>query len=76
MDRSNATIFSTRFTAIVIALGLLIGAAALWGANKQILGLFHDDGIYAVVGKALAQGEGWSDALTERIQPGHKKTNA
>ena len=59
MDRSNATIFSTRFTAIVIALGLLIGAAALWGANKQILGLFHDDGIYAVVGKALAQGEGY-----------------
>jgi hypothetical protein len=59
MDRSTATIFSTRFTAIVIALGLLFGAAALWGANKQILGLFHDDGIYAVVGKSLAQGEGY-----------------
>ena len=59
MDRSTATIFSTRFTVIVIALGLLIGAAALWGANKEILGLFHDDAIYAVVGKALAQGEGY-----------------
>jgi 6-oxo-cyclohex-1-ene-carbonyl-CoA hydrolase len=26
--------------------------------------------------QALAQGEGWSDALTERIQPGRKKTVA
>jgi len=26
--------------------------------------------------QALAQGEGWSDALTERILPGNKKANA
>jgi 6-oxo-cyclohex-1-ene-carbonyl-CoA hydrolase len=26
--------------------------------------------------QALARGEGWSDELTERIQPGRKKTNA
>jgi 4-amino-4-deoxy-L-arabinose transferase-like glycosyltransferase len=31
----------------------------LWGANRQILGLFHDDGIYAVVGKSLAEGSGY-----------------
>jgi 4-amino-4-deoxy-L-arabinose transferase-like glycosyltransferase len=61
MDRSTATLknISTRFTLIVVALGLLVGAAALSGANKQILGLFHDDGIYAVVGKSVAQGEGY-----------------
>lgn len=61
MDRSTATAKngSARFTVIVVALGLLFGAAALSGANKKILGLFHDDGIYAVVGKAVAQGEGY-----------------
>jgi hypothetical protein len=49
---------SHRFIASVVALGLLLGTAAFWGANKAVLGLFHDDGIYAVVGKALAQGDG------------------
>jgi hypothetical protein len=57
----SATIenLSHRFIVTVIALGLLLGAAAFWGANKSILGLFHDDGIYVVVGKSLAQGDGY-----------------
>lgn len=61
MDRSTATVndFSKRFAAVVVALGLLLGAVAFWGANKAILGVFHDDGIYAVVGKAVAQGDGY-----------------
>ncbi len=61
MDRSTARAnnISIPFSLIVVALGLLLGAAAFWGANKQILGLFHDDGIYAVVGKAVAQGDGY-----------------
>ena len=50
---------SKPLTATVIALGLLLGAVAFWGVNGTILGLFHDDGIYAVVGKAIAQGEGY-----------------
>jgi len=50
---------SWRYWTIVAAFGLLLGGAALWGANKQILGLFHDDGIYAVVGKSLAEGSGY-----------------
>jgi len=47
------------FTAPVIIVALLLGGAAFWGANKQILGLFHDDAIYAVAGKALASGDGY-----------------
>jgi len=31
---------------------------------------------FVALRQALAQGEGWSDALTERIQPGRKKANA
>jgi 4-amino-4-deoxy-L-arabinose transferase-like glycosyltransferase len=44
---------------IVAAFGLFLGGAALWGANRQVLGSFHDDGIYAVVGKSLAEGNGY-----------------
>jgi hypothetical protein len=28
---------------------------------------------YIALRQAIARGEEWSDALTERIQPGHKK---
>ena len=62
MDPSTATPnqnYSARFVTILAVSGLLLGAAAFWGANKEILGLFHDDGIYTVVGKALAQGDGY-----------------
>lgn len=47
------------FTAPVVIVALLLGAVAFWGADKQTLGLFHDDGIYAVVAKALAEGDGY-----------------
>jgi hypothetical protein len=39
--------------------GLLIGVAASAAINPHILGLFHDDGVYAVVAKALADGDGY-----------------
>lgn len=50
---------SWRFAVLTAAGGLLIALAAIWGANKQILGLFHDDGIYAVVAQSISQGEGY-----------------
>jgi hypothetical protein len=50
---------SRRFAAIVILTGLLLGAAAFWGTNKQIIGLFHDDGIYTVVAHSLYRGDGY-----------------
>jgi 4-amino-4-deoxy-L-arabinose transferase-like glycosyltransferase len=48
---------TARIFAIVVA--LLLGGAAFWGANKQALGLFHDDAIYTVVAKSIAQGDGY-----------------
>jgi hypothetical protein len=62
MGRSTLTAdnnSSRRFTSFAGGVALLLGAAAFWGANKEILGLFHDDGVYAVVAKAIAQGEGY-----------------
>ncbi|HEX6769869.1 MAG TPA: hypothetical protein VF208_11000 [Candidatus Binatia bacterium] len=38
---------------------MLIALAAFAAINPRILGLFHDDGIYAVVAKAVADGEGY-----------------
>jgi len=50
---------SRAFAICAVILGVLLGGAAIWGANKQALGLFHDDGIYTVVAKALYQGDGY-----------------
>jgi len=57
--QTSAANDSKRFFLTVAALGLLLGAIAFSGTNKAVLGLFHDDGIYAVVGKAVAQGDGY-----------------
>ncbi len=43
----------------VILVGLLIAGAAFASINPKILGLFHDDGVYAVTAKALAEGDGY-----------------
>ncbi len=44
---------------LVLFLGLSIGFAGLYGINGQALGLFHDDGIYAVVAKSISDGNGY-----------------
>src|SRR5215510_10920899 len=49
----------TRFFPWVIFFGLLVGGASYWSSNKEALGLFHDDGIYAVVAKSLSDGAGY-----------------
>ena len=56
IDKAKA---SWRFAVLTAAMGLLVAVAAIWGANRQILGLFHDDGIYTVVAKAIYQGDGY-----------------
>ena len=57
MERSESIL--TFISAPVVIVALLLGGAAFWGVNKQILGLFHDDAVYAVAGKALAGGDGY-----------------
>ena len=48
-----------RFFPLATLLGLLVGIAGVWSSNKEVLGLFHDDGIYAVVAKSLSDGVGY-----------------
>jgi len=50
---------SGRFWGLAAFIGLLLGATAFWGVQRQALGLFHDDGIYTVVAKSLSQGDGY-----------------
>src|SRR4029077_16051184 len=64
--RANSSPFPQRHSVIkfgcfpwVIVLGLLVGIAGVWSSNKEVLGLFHDDGIYAVVAKSLSNGAGY-----------------
>ena len=64
--RGNTSPFPQRHSVIksgcfpwVIVLGLLVGIAGVWSSNKEVLGLFHDDGIYAVVAKSLSNGAGY-----------------
>jgi hypothetical protein len=45
------------FLAAVLA--LLIGSASLFSINKNVIGLFHDDGIYAVLAKSISEGAGY-----------------
>jgi hypothetical protein len=57
--REKQSGLKSRCFALVIFLGLLNGIAGVWSSNKEILGLFHDDGIYAVVAKSLSDGSGY-----------------
>jgi hypothetical protein len=44
---------------LAVILALLIGAAGLFGIDKNVIGLFHDDGIYAVLAKSISEGAGY-----------------
>jgi hypothetical protein len=48
-----------QFATWVILLSLLIGLAGVWSSNKNVLGLFHDDGIYTIVAKSISSGAGY-----------------
>jgi hypothetical protein len=40
-------------------LALMVFALALWAQTDALVGVFYDDGIYVVLAKALAQGQGY-----------------
>ncbi len=57
--RERQSRLKSRCFALAIFLGLLIGIVSFWSTNKEVLGLFHDDGIYAVVAKSISDGTGY-----------------
>jgi hypothetical protein len=57
--RKKQSSLNSRYLALAVFLGLLVGIASFWSTNREVLGLFHDDGIYAVVAKSLSGGSGY-----------------
>ena len=51
-------------------LGLAVFVLALWAQPQGVVGSFYDDGIYVVLGKALAQGQGFRNIHLPGAPPG------
>lgn len=45
--------------AVVACLAIAVGSLGVALSNGEVAGFYHDDGIYALTGKALAQGDGY-----------------
>lgn len=72
MERSGALAekpIALPHIAVVLIAGTVLGLVAWSGLNKDNLGLFHDDGIYTVVAKSLAEGEGYRIASLPNSPP-------
>lgn len=62
MSHAAAAVVSTRArTAWLTPLLVLVTAAAVswWAAGPYVVGVFHDDGVYALLAKSLAAGKGF-----------------
>jgi hypothetical protein len=55
----RATFRGAIYLLLAVILALLIGSASLFGINKRVVGLFHDDAIYAVLAKSISEGVGY-----------------
>lgn len=42
-----------------IVLAAVVLGVAIWAANPYPVGVFHDDGVYVILGKSLATGQGY-----------------
>src|SRR5258706_15054516 len=71
MERSEAIEIDhdLNWLAPALGIGLFLGVAAFWGDNKQVLGLFHDAAIYTVVGKSVAEGDGYRIISLPAVPP-------
>lgn len=44
---------------VAAAVGVCVGAIGLWAQNSALVGVNYDDGIYALLAKAVAEGDGY-----------------
>ena len=57
--RNAGTVARQQFTAAAATAGIVVFAVALWAQSGAMIGVFYDDGMYVLLGKALAEGEGY-----------------
>ena len=55
-------------SAALLSLGVFV--LALWAQSDALVGVFHDDGIYVMAGKALAEGHGYRHIHLPDALPG------
>jgi hypothetical protein len=55
-----------------LAVGVAVSALGVWAQNTALVGVNYDDGIYALLGKALADGEGYLLTFLPMTLPGVK----
>ena len=55
----RVTLRGALYLFLAAVLALLIGSASLFSINKDVIGLFHDDGIYAILAKSISEGTGY-----------------
>jgi hypothetical protein len=53
-------------------IGIVVGAVGVWAQNGSLVGVNYDDGIYALLAKSLADGEGYRLASLPVDVPGVK----
>ncbi len=70
----NLTVDSDRAIrlAAALAVGVAVSALGVWAQNSALVGVNYDDGIYALLGKALADGEGYLLTFLPTTLPGVK----
>lgn len=57
---------------LAVAIGIVVAALGVWAQNESLVGVNYDDGIYVLLAKALAQGEGYRVTFLPVDVPGVK----
>ena len=55
------------------AVGVVIAILGVWAQNAALVGINYDDGIYALLAKAVADGEGYLLTFLPVSLPGSKQ---
>jgi hypothetical protein len=57
---------------LAVLIGLVVAVVGVWAQNESLVGVNYDDGIYALLAKALAHGEGYRVTFLPVDVPGVK----
>lgn len=57
---------------LAVLIGIVVAGVGVWAQNESLVGINYDDGIYALLAKALAQGEGYRVTFLPLDLPGVK----
>lgn len=57
---------------LAVLVGIVVAAVGVWAQNESLVGVNYDDGIYALLAKALSDGEGYRVTFLPVDVPGVK----